>query len=246
MFLRPQQYDVVVAPNLYGDILSDGASALVRCKHANMQRTTYTMQHAACNMARPSYDARRAVASRPHRAPPTLRPTEPRARKPAAATTAGGFRGTLSGSGRRWVGSGWCRRRTPATPLLWSSPCTGRRQVTGLSRAAAAVRGLQRAPLRPAMRPVQCSLAGHGQSRMFCVAWCMLCSDAACCAVMLHAACCKLHVARYRLRWCIVACVQILPGRIRRTQSQRSSPQALPAIPVLTVHRPIGAGGFAP
>ncbi|KAI5803859.1 isocitrate dehydrogenase LysB [Geopyxis carbonaria] len=29
MFLQPSQYDVVVAPNLYGDILSDGAAALV-------------------------------------------------------------------------------------------------------------------------------------------------------------------------------------------------------------------------
>jgi homoisocitrate dehydrogenase len=29
MFMDPTQYDVVVAPNLYGDILSDGAAALV-------------------------------------------------------------------------------------------------------------------------------------------------------------------------------------------------------------------------
>jgi homoisocitrate dehydrogenase len=29
MFLNPQQYDVVVAPNLYGDILSDAGAALV-------------------------------------------------------------------------------------------------------------------------------------------------------------------------------------------------------------------------
>lgn len=30
MIVNPLQYDVVVAPNLYGDILSDGAAALVR------------------------------------------------------------------------------------------------------------------------------------------------------------------------------------------------------------------------
>jgi hypothetical protein len=245
MFLRPQQYDVVVAPNLYGDILSDGASALVRCKHA-----AHNIHHATCNMQHGASIIRRATrsglaATSGSADAPTDRPAEPRARKPAAATTAGALRRcTLSGSGRRWVGSGWCRRRTPATPLLWSSPCTGRRQVTGLSHAAAAVRGLQCAPLRPAMRLEQCSLAGHGQSRMFCAAWCML--HAACCMLCSDAACCKLHVARYRLRCCIDACVQILPGRIRRTQSQRSSPQALPAIPVLTVHRPIGAAGFAP
>jgi isocitrate/isopropylmalate dehydrogenase len=29
MFMNPQQYDVVVAPNLYGDILSDAGAALV-------------------------------------------------------------------------------------------------------------------------------------------------------------------------------------------------------------------------
>jgi isocitrate/isopropylmalate dehydrogenase len=29
MILDPQRYDVVVAPNLYGDILSDAAAALV-------------------------------------------------------------------------------------------------------------------------------------------------------------------------------------------------------------------------
>lgn len=29
LFLNPSQYDVIVAPNLYGDILSDGAAALV-------------------------------------------------------------------------------------------------------------------------------------------------------------------------------------------------------------------------
>ena len=29
LFLDPAQYDVIVAPNLYGDILSDGAAALV-------------------------------------------------------------------------------------------------------------------------------------------------------------------------------------------------------------------------
>merc|ERR1719354_704483 len=29
MFVNPTQYDVVVAPNLYGDILSDGGAALV-------------------------------------------------------------------------------------------------------------------------------------------------------------------------------------------------------------------------
>jgi homoisocitrate dehydrogenase len=29
LFRQPQQYDVIVAPNLYGDILSDGAAALV-------------------------------------------------------------------------------------------------------------------------------------------------------------------------------------------------------------------------
>ena len=29
LFLQPQSYDVIVAPNLYGDILSDGAAALV-------------------------------------------------------------------------------------------------------------------------------------------------------------------------------------------------------------------------
>ncbi len=29
MIQKPKRYDVVVAPNLYGDILSDGAAALV-------------------------------------------------------------------------------------------------------------------------------------------------------------------------------------------------------------------------
>lgn len=29
LILDPQRYDVVVAPNLYGDILSDAAAALV-------------------------------------------------------------------------------------------------------------------------------------------------------------------------------------------------------------------------
>lgn len=29
LFRNPEQYDVIVAPNLYGDILSDGAAALV-------------------------------------------------------------------------------------------------------------------------------------------------------------------------------------------------------------------------
>ncbi len=29
LFLQPQYYDVIVAPNLYGDLLSDGAAALV-------------------------------------------------------------------------------------------------------------------------------------------------------------------------------------------------------------------------
>ena len=29
LFLQPQHYDVIVAPNLYGDLLSDGAAALV-------------------------------------------------------------------------------------------------------------------------------------------------------------------------------------------------------------------------
>ncbi len=192
MFLRPQQYDVVVAPNLYGDILSDGASALVRCKHAacSIQHTPCNMQHATRRVHHTTHDAQwpRGHIGLGRRS------DRPNHAQPAAATTAGALRrSTLSGSGRRWVGSGWCRRRTPATPLLWSSPCTGRRQVTGLSHAAAAVRDLQRAPLRPAMRPVQCSLAGHGQSRMLCAAWCMfhagccmLCSDAACCAVMPH------------------------------------------------------------
>lgn len=38
MILDPQRYDVVVAPNLYGDILSDAAAALVGgycIKHRN-------------------------------------------------------------------------------------------------------------------------------------------------------------------------------------------------------------------
>jgi homoisocitrate dehydrogenase len=29
LFREPQSFDVVVAPNLYGDIISDGAAALV-------------------------------------------------------------------------------------------------------------------------------------------------------------------------------------------------------------------------
>jgi isocitrate/isopropylmalate dehydrogenase len=29
LFRQPEFYDVIVAPNLYGDILSDGAAALV-------------------------------------------------------------------------------------------------------------------------------------------------------------------------------------------------------------------------
>jgi len=43
---EPERYDVIVAPNLYGDILSDGAAALVGglglCASAN-QGTTFVM-----------------------------------------------------------------------------------------------------------------------------------------------------------------------------------------------------------